>query len=263
MASVLAGERFDAGRAVARATDSLRRNFALLAGLAAALQLLPSIVSALLGGALVPTQGVATNPFGATAIFGWTGLLGLVGFLLYCVALGAMTHVVVVEADGERPAFKPAVVAGLSRALPMVGMFILMYFGISFAMFLLIVPGLILLTMWAVAVPVLVGEGAGVFASLGRSRALTKGARWPVFGLIVALMLVYLLSFGVAGLLAGGFDPVALGTALSGIGVAGIVYKLINIAVMVVATVLIAAIYLELRFVRDGDGPASLAAVFA
>jgi len=62
--------------------------------------------------------------------------------------------------------------------------------AIAIGFVLLIVPGLILLTWWAVFVPALVLEGLGLSDSLGRSRALVSGNFWPVLGLIVVVILI-------------------------------------------------------------------------
>jgi uncharacterized membrane protein len=50
-------------------------------------------------------------------------------------------------------------------------------------MVLLIVPGLILYTMWFVGFPACVVERLGPWTSLRRSRELTKGYRWKVLAL--------------------------------------------------------------------------------
>ena len=63
---------------------------------------------------------------------------------------------------------------------------------------LIIVPGLILITIWSVAAPVVVLERPGVFAALGRSRELVSGNGWQVFGVIFVLFfLVLFVSAGV------------------------------------------------------------------
>src|SRR5690348_9862679 len=58
--------------------------------------------------------------------------------------------------------------------------------------FLLVIPGLYLLTIWAVIAPVVVVERTGVFAAFGRSRQLVKGHGWQVFGVIVIVFLILL-----------------------------------------------------------------------
>lgn len=75
---------------------------------------------------------------------------------------------------------------------PLIGAGILAGLGIGAGFVLLIVPGLILLTMWAVIAPVIVVERRGVFDAFGRSRQLVKGQGWPVFGTVVV---AYLIAF--------------------------------------------------------------------
>jgi hypothetical protein len=74
--------------------------------------------------------------------------------------------------------------------LPLVGAGVVIAFGAGFAALLLVVPGLYLLTIWAVTAPVIVIERRGVFDALGRSRQLVRGYGWPVFGVIVVAVLI-------------------------------------------------------------------------
>ncbi|MDP9189386.1 MAG: hypothetical protein M3O25_09075 [Actinomycetota bacterium] len=72
--------------------------------------------------------------------------------------------------------------------------------GIGFL--LLIVPGLILLTIWAVVSPAIVVENEGVIGAFGRSRELVRGNGWPVFGAIVIAFLIVIVTqvvFGAIG----------------------------------------------------------------
>jgi hypothetical protein len=74
--------------------------------------------------------------------------------------------------------------------LPLIGAGILAGIGITIGFFLLIVPGLILLTIWSVIAPVIVVEHSGAIDAFGRSRALVKGHGWQVFGVIVVVFLI-------------------------------------------------------------------------
>jgi hypothetical protein len=60
--------------------------------------------------------------------------------------------------------------------------------GVGFV--LLIVPGLILVTLWVLIVPVIVLENKGWAESFGRSRSLVRGHGWSVFGVIVITILL-------------------------------------------------------------------------
>jgi len=67
---------------------------------------------------------------------------------------------------------------------------ILAALGITIGLILLIVPGLILFTIWALIVPVIMLEGASIGQSFGRSRELVRGNGWSMFGLIVLAILI-------------------------------------------------------------------------
>jgi hypothetical protein len=86
--------------------------------------------------------------------------------------------------------------------------------AIEIGLALVIVPGLYLMTIWAVIVPVIVIERSGVFAAFTRSRELVRGRAWHVFATIV---LVYVILILVSIVLAAIFTalPRVLGSGLS------------------------------------------------
>jgi hypothetical protein len=69
--------------------------------------------------------------------------------------------------------------------------------GIVIGLILLIVPGLVLLTWWAVIIPVVVLENKSAGESFTRSRELVRGFGWNVFGVIVLVVLL-LIGFNIA-----------------------------------------------------------------
>ena len=110
--------------------------------------------------------------------------------------------------------------------------------GIALGFVLLIVPGLILLTMWSVAAPVVVMEKPGALAALGRSRQLVRGHGWPVFGVIVAIFFVLLAVSVVIG---------SIGV-ISNSAVLTFVFNLVlNVAVAPVYALAAAVMYFALR----------------
>ena len=64
--------------------------------------------------------------------------------------------------------------------------------AIVIGLFLLIVPGLYLITIWAVIVPAIVIERVRAMSSFGRSQQLVKGNGWNVFGILVITFLILL-----------------------------------------------------------------------
>lgn len=123
----------------------------------------------------------------------------------------------------------------LSAAAPFIGSLILnaILFGIAvaFGLVLLIVPGLILLTIWAVTAPAIVSEGRGPIEAFGRSRELVSGEGWSVFGVIVV---TFLITFAISAVV------VAIGAALGDVG--GVVFSLIGSVITAPITALVSAV---------------------
>lgn len=88
--------------------------------------------------------------------------------------------------DRVRPRLPALISAGLLGGL-----------GIALGLVLLVVPGLVLLTRWALLAPVIVIEGRSAGDSFRRSSELVRGSGWAVFGLIVATLLVAIVAHGV------------------------------------------------------------------
>jgi hypothetical protein len=85
---------------------------------------------------------------------------------------------------------------GWSRIASVAGASILAGLAIGIGLILLIVPGLVLITWWAVIIPVIVLEHVGTFDSFSRSRELVRGFDFQVFGVIVIQFLV-LIAFSI------------------------------------------------------------------
>jgi hypothetical protein len=96
-------------------------------------------------------------------------------------------------------------IGGLIRSVepvfwPLVGVSILFGIGLAIGFILFIIPGLILMVLWAVVAPVTVLERPGVFAAFGRSRELVRGNGWNVFGVIILVFLAVIVIVVAAGL---------------------------------------------------------------
>ncbi|HET7455563.1 MAG TPA: hypothetical protein VFJ76_08585 [Solirubrobacterales bacterium] len=120
--------------------------------------------------------------------------------LVVSLAVGTLYQGMVVELvrdvqDGRLDASVGDLMRSVLPVLgPLIGAGILAGIGVAVGFFLLIVPGLILLTMWAVIAPVIVIERRGVFDAFGRSRQLVKGQGWPVFGTVVVAFLIAIVA---------------------------------------------------------------------
>jgi ABC-type multidrug transport system fused ATPase/permease subunit len=90
--------------------------------------------------------------------------------------------------------------------LPLIGVGILAGIAIGIGFLLLVIPGLILLTIWAVIAPVIVVERSGVMDSFGRSRELVRGNGWQVFGVIFVVFLISAVVAGILGAIGAGIS---------------------------------------------------------
>lgn len=86
--------------------------------------------------------------------------------------------------------------------MPLIGAGLLVGVATGFGLLLLVVPGLYLLTIWAVTAPVIVVERRGAFGALGRSRQLVRGNGWPVLGVVVLAFLITIVVAILLGMVA-------------------------------------------------------------
>jgi hypothetical protein len=143
---------------------------------------------------------------GAAVLAALLGLAGDVGAFLGWIASmfaafllqAALVKAVQDEREGRR---EMTIADTVNAALPYLGAVAIASFlaSIAFAIgwILLVIPGLWLMTIWAVIVPVIVIERAGAFESFGRSQDLVRGHGWQVF---FTLVILWVIQF-VAGLL--------------------------------------------------------------
>jgi hypothetical protein len=179
--------RIDVGGVIRRVFEIYVDQAPVLMPAAAVVFVFTGIVSALL---------VAASPALALVAL----VIGLVANTLFT---GMVVELVADVQDGRRDA---SVGQLLQAVTPVVGQLLLVAIvagiGVVVGFILLIVPGLILITVWSVAAPVVVLERPPGLGALARSRELVRGSGWQVFGAIFVLVILVAVASGALDLAA-------------------------------------------------------------
>jgi hypothetical protein len=123
--------------------------------------------------------------------------------------------------DGVRDLSLGGLFRSISKVLgPLLWTALLVGLGVFVGFLVFIIPGLILLTQWAVAAPVVVCELRTPFEALRRSRFLVRGHGWQVFSVLVVtfliVLIVDLLLASIANAVSGGDVSLAIAQLLGG-----------------------------------------------
>ena len=126
--------------------------------------------------------GAAAGDSVGAGIF-WGLIAFVIGIVGYFWVQGALVELVRDVRDGRADRSIGETYATVQPRLPaLIAAGILAALGIGIGLILLIVPGLFLLTIWSMLVPVIVIEGRAAGESFSRSREVVRGHGWPVFG---------------------------------------------------------------------------------
>jgi hypothetical protein len=122
-------------------------------------------------------------------------LASVVGIAAGTLYQGTVVNLVRDVQDGRRDFSAGELLSSATPFIvPLIGAGILAGLAIGIGLIIFIVPGLILLTIWAVIAPTIVIEKSPVMSSFGRSRELVRGNGWQVFGAIVVAFLIVIIG---------------------------------------------------------------------
>lgn len=173
---------------------------------------------------LIPAALVVFVPVALISGLIYAGDVSIIGGLIVAAIATIATYWfqgMVVEAardilDGRRDHTIGSLVQSVTPVIgPLIVAGILAGIGIGIGLLLLLVPGLFLLTIWAVIAPVIVIERRGALDSFGRSRELVRGHGWQVFGVIVVLFLVQFIITAVLNAIANSVSDSFVGYTIS------------------------------------------------
>lgn len=148
-------------------------------------------------GRIAASAGQAGFGQAFSGLVGLASLLGLAGLgLSWAGSVGGMLK----QDRSGQVTLQDCVNLAIAGFLPALAICLLYWIGVFIGWMFIIVPGLILICMWAVALPAQLAEGIGIFEAFGRSRDLTRGHRLSIFGVLFVLMIAYYaISFAMLG----------------------------------------------------------------
>ena len=249
------GRTFDMGRVIGRAFEAIRANGLILVPISIVLVGGPQVLSAVLS-----SGGGFGSDWSAMAGF------GLLNFVLTLVGAtimqGATTHVVVEALRGRKPTFGDTLSAALRAFWVLLGLGLVVGLAIGLGMILLLVPGIIIALMWCIVGPVAVAEGVGVGRALERSRDLTRNHRWVIFGLWVLYFIASVLFGAVIGGIGGGAIGAVGGAGAATTALSTVVLPILQAVFSIIGSAGVAALYVELRTIKEGGDERNVAAIF-
>lgn len=184
----------------------------------------------------------------------YNGIKQIAGFILNLLVQAILIHGVFQQLRGQKADMNACFKAGLQRLLPVLLVGVAVAVMVGLGLLALIVPGMILMLVLYVAIPVTVVERLGVVDSLKRSHQLTNGHKGNLLFIVLILLVIsmgigLLFSFLVGALGSGAID------GLGGNAVVSAYFELlISIVVGSFAAVLSAVVYYQLRLIKDGVG---------
>jgi hypothetical protein len=225
------------GGVINDALDLSGRHVATLLGAA----LVIFVVAGLLQGLLRDTDSLLLSTLGT--------LVSLVASTLFT---GFVVSLVNDVRDGRRDFTVGELIRSSTDAIPrLIVNGLLLGIGVFIGFLLLIVPGLYLLTIWAVTAPAIVVERRGAIEAFGRSHELVSGQGWTVFG---AILVAFLILVGLAIVAA------IIGEAIADLAGAITLSIVVNVIAAPFAALVSSVLFFELRGEDPAPPPAAAAA---
>lgn len=258
------GRRFTIAGVIDRMVIVISGQGWLLLGLAALFGGLPRFATFVMTMSAVKSAGLTgVRGAGALALFSmpnyWISVA--ISWLFGLLASASMTTVAVAAIERRPVSLGESIVRAMTKLLPLFLLSIVWALGVGLGFVLLLVPGIMLIIAWMVAWPAVIIEDAGPLDALGRSAYLTKGARWPIFAI---LLIVGVASAVVSGVTGTSSSAILRNAASSDLPILPMVVTVVlGTVVQLFSVALSSAMYTELRDWKDGSDGGELREIFA
>lgn len=259
-------EKLDMSRVFQLAIETGKRRFGRLAALWGltifALILLFGALALLAGGSFLAEIIAGKSPSFST----FQRILPIFGFGIFAAVVvsaliqAASFNTTLSDIAGRTTTLEEDLKVGLRKWIPLILVSILYTLAFGFGLVLFIVPGIMIALAFSQVMAVVIAEKGSFMDAFTRSRFLTRNNRWRLFGLWTVVWVAYMVLSGILTGLTGGFGPRA-GEGAGGLASVGLsIFE--SLFASAAGYCLQAAIYAELRRIKDGVGAADLGAIF-
>ena len=209
-------------------------------------------VEAVTGAGMFDFETGTPDPGAVAAMAGGLGLTMVLTLVAFALGSGAITYGAIESKSGQQVSVGGMLGRAFVRMVPLIGASLLVFVLVFLGFMLFVIPGIILSLMMAVVWPVVLAENIGPVEAMRRSRELTKGHKWGIFG-----------AYIVVGILSSLIQSVFLVIVFFGGATGAILGDLIGSAVSLsLSSTFMAALYTNLRESKEGVSIEQMAAVF-
>ena len=262
--------QFEVGRVLGRTFSVIKHNFVKFGLLCFVVVGIPLFLVGFWPLFIYGGEGMMSDGEVSGELFFATVIGSVIGFFVYVVAYSVvsaiLTHVCFKDFADEEVSLKRSSRTALALFLPLVGVLFIYFLGLMVGFMLLIIPGIFLLLGWYLVIPVLLVEKTGVLETLSRSWELTKGyKRWILLVTIILTIISFVFSIVITLFSVPFGDPNT--AALTGASVTfwvvnSFVSALAHCFAVMINSAAVAAMYFEIRDLKEGITPESIASVF-
>jgi len=260
---------FDIGRVLNRTFGAIKNNLVSFLGASLIIMGIPMLIIGLFPLFIGADGEIANGGLSESAVMGFVGatVFSAIFIMVGSIILqGALIFGAVADFNGRKAPLSECLSIAFKYFFPLLGLGILVALGTMAGFIALIIPGIFIALGWSIAAPILIIEGKGITDSIGRSWNLTKGyKRWILLLFIIIMIISAIITAIITALSLVAGDPVTI--ALEG---GSPTYYILNaifsaiaqaISTMISATG-VAAVYYEIRQLKEGIGAESLASIF-
>ncbi len=253
MAAEPGSVQFSIGRVIGSSFGVYARNFIGFTVLAAVISLINVATGFVIG---TDPNAIAAGQFDVVPI-----VIGvIVGIIVSALTQAAIIYGTFQDLRGQKAGMAACISRGIATMIPVIVGSILFSLAVVVGLTLLIIPGIILLLMWWVYIPVVVVENEGIMGSFGRSSALTRGRRWHLLGLLLVIVLI---SIVISSVLVGSVAAIIMtAQSESAFFAVQVIQYVISAMITAFSAVMIAVTYYYLRAEKEGIDVNAIAQVF-